>query len=134
MRLILQHTEGVRRYISNNWEVITALTLTIIPLGFLAVFMFQPVEPFTINGYLLGKEYEPASSSVGIGSGVNSDGKPITVVTNSSKAETWTLIVQVKDKVFSYSVSADTYYSVELDTHISLYCVRGKWVHLVDCR
>lgn len=107
--------------------IVIALLMTVV--------VFQPTVPVEVTGYLVGKEYTPAETHTGVGSGISTDGKPVTVVTTSYEGEKWTLIVQHGDQYTTYDVTPETYYSVEVDHPISIQCNQGKWIDMaVSCK
>jgi hypothetical protein len=83
---------------------------------------------FEIQGKVIGKEYTPSSSSVGVVP--NSNGQPGMVVTLSS--EKWTLVVRSGD-IQTYEVEADIFYAVEEGGSIFLVCRKGVIFGFVNC-
>ena len=126
----------VERLLDFDWkeEILMIVTVGFCVLMVIAVGIFIAdilvTEPYIIQGKIIEAEYTPAST--GVGTGIGSDGKPVTVVT--SKSEKWTLIVSVKGEIKSFDVSPDMYYSIKIGENIKMECRRGKIVGvMVSC-
>jgi hypothetical protein len=126
---IIKETFGdVRYWIEDHKPEVLLVSVMGPLLVLIAVLLFQPTEAIAVNGYLVGKEYTPASSSVGVGSGVSSDGKPVTVVTTNHKSEKWSVVLEVNGEYLTLEVSPKTYYALPDASNVSLVCYRGKWL------
>lgn len=130
MKDTLQGIGSVLERYAPDMLMIACLSLM---FAFLFAFFLQPVEPYPITGEVTDLIYEGASTTVGTGSGVTADGKPITQVTVNSTDDTWTVVLFVDGEHKSYTVDAAQYYNLEIGDFVALDCTRGVWVPVVDC-
>jgi hypothetical protein len=102
-------------------------------IGFLVLYLTQPYTPIEITGYLVGKEYSPSTLKSNVGTGIGSDGKPITIVTTSGESEKWTVILLVESEYKTYKVSPEIFYSLPENQNVTLYCMSGNWIPSIHC-
>jgi hypothetical protein len=125
--------ERTRWYIEDNWPQIIVGAIAALLVVFLLVFFFQPFVEYPVPGRVVGLEYSPDTTSVGVGNGVSASGQSVTVVTTSGESEKWVVIMQQNDGIHSHEVTPQLFYSLEVGQDIVLACVRGKYIPISQC-
>ena len=118
-----------------DWEqVIVGGALSLMFVFILSLFL-QPKHAETHYGIVMGLHYTPSETHTGVGTGIGSNGNPVTIVTTSSSDEKFTLILNENGIYESYDVPIEKFYQGEVGKPLQLECVVGNWFPIeFQCR
>ncbi len=81
---------------------------------------------------VVSKQYTPARSETGIGTGISSQGKPVVVTTTSSSSEKFTLIVEtVNGETFGIDTNGPYWNKVALGEAVTVEESTTRWLGVV---